>query len=621
MSEPGTAIAQVSASASPAESGPGSESAPTENRDSYPGMKNSGSIMVRRLLPLAFGLPWVLGWLAIEGAKRGLYATEVGAVCFGAALMLLLTSVILWNSSALNRSDAERQRVEEALRHSRDQWERTFNCMSEGLSYHDLEYNVVGANEAFYRMLGRDTLSDCKCYEVVHHTTEPPEYCPMRRTLTSRHTESEEFFEPALGRYLSVRTDPVHDSKGNIIRIVHVVNDITERKQAENSVRRLAAIVESSDDAIIGKDLEGHILSWNHGAEKMYGYTAAEVIGKSVDILCPPETQSDLRALLAQIKAGHCIESVERVRIRKDGRRVHVFLTISPILDDEGRIAGASTIAHDITERKRAEQERVKLLYREQQARRESEAKSREIESLNAELEERVRLRTLELEVANKELEAFSYSVSHDLRAPLRSIDGFSQILLDEYSDSVDDEGRDFLQRVRAASQHMGQLIDALLQLSRVSRSEMRRIPVDLSAMAHSIIGDLKNASPGRNVEWIVAEHMVARADPRLLQIALNNLLSNAWKFTSKVTEARIEFGAAEQDGKPVFFVRDNGAGFNMAYASKLFGAFQRLHTVHEFEGSGIGLATVQRIIRRHGGRVWGESVPGKGASFYFTID
>ncbi len=225
-----------------------------------------------------------------------------------------------------------------------------------------------------------------------------------------------------------------------------------------------------------------------------------------------------------------------------------------------------------------------------------------------------------ELEVANRELEAFSYSVSHDLRAPLRSINGFSQILLEDYSGTLDEEGRSYLRRVQAASQHMGRLIDDLLALSRVTRVPLRREHVDLSALAREIAMDLKSNDPEREVEFAIPDGLSATGDPGLLRVALENLLGNAWKFTSKKPEARIEFGALLQNGERTYFVRDNGAGFEMAYANKLFGAFQRLHPANEFEGTGIGLATVQRVIRRHGGSVWAEGEVGRGATFYFTL-
>jgi signal transduction histidine kinase len=238
-----------------------------------------------------------------------------------------------------------------------------------------------------------------------------------------------------------------------------------------------------------------------------------------------------------------------------------------------------------------------------------AERASRELEDANH-----------ELEATNRELEAFSYSVSHDLRAPLRSIDGFSQILLEDYSEELDEEGKDYLSRVRAASQRMGRLIDDLLGLSRVTRSALRWVPVDLSAQAREIIADLCKRESERRVEVEVSDGLVAYGDARLLRVVLENLIGNAWKFTEKESEARIEFGVTRFTGAPVYYVSDNGAGFEMAYADKLFGAFQRLHGSEEFEGTGIGLATVQRVVHRHGGRIWAEGEVGRGATFFFTL-
>jgi len=231
-----------------------------------------------------------------------------------------------------------------------------------------------------------------------------------------------------------------------------------------------------------------------------------------------------------------------------------------------------------------------------------------------------VRERTRELEVANRELEAFCYSVSHDLRAPLRSIAGFSQALVEDCSDSLPPEGKQSLDLVLEATREMDQLIDDLLSLSRLSRGDMVRRPVDLSALAREIAAELKRREPNRAVEWVIAPSLPARVDGRLLRIALENLLSNAWKFTGKREHARIELGLDRRADGPVYFVRDNGAGFDMNYAGKLFQAFQRLHAVAEFPGHGIGLATVQRIIHRHGGRVWAEGGVDNGATVYFSL-
>lgn len=299
------------------------------------------------------------------------------------------------------------------------------------------------------------------------------------------------------------------------------------------------------------------------------------------------------------VASGQSFQAECRLRENHSGDyRWHLVRAV-PIRDEQDRLVSWFGTCTDIDAQKRAEGE---------------------VRELNTALERRVSERTAQLQTANKELEAFSYSVSHDLRAPLRSIDAFSQLVREDYQDKLDEQGKQYLEIVGESSRHMGQLIDDLLHLSRVTRSEIRRRPVDLSALARQVFAGLKQLEPKRAMEIIIAPDLQTEGDERLLRIALENLINNAWKFTAKQPRPRIEVGHEIQGTETVFFVRDNGAGFDMAYANKLFGAFQRLHSTTEFPGHGIGLATVQRIISRHGGRIWASAVVNQGATFYFTI-
>ncbi|MDT7042105.1 sensor histidine kinase [Candidatus Nitronereus thalassa] len=286
----------------------------------------------------------------------------------------------------------------------------------------------------------------------------------------------------------------------------------------------------------------------------------------------------------------------ERLRVEEELRQAHLDLE-HRVHERTAKLEEANAgLTREITERQRVEEHMRKL---------------------NADLLDR----TTQLEASNKELEAFSYSVSHDLRAPLRGIDGFSQAVLDDYHDKLDETGKQYLRRVREASQRMAKLIDAMLNLARLIRAELTFESVDLSAIGRSIAMDLSKADPDRQVEVVVVDNLRTTADPDLTRVILENLLGNAWKFTSHEEFPRIELGMTYHYAQPVFFVRDNGVGFDMTYADKLFGAFQRLHAVSEFQGIGIGLATVHRIIQRHGGRIWAEASVGKGATFFFTLE
>jgi PAS domain S-box-containing protein len=531
-----------------------------------------------------------------------------------------------------------------------------------------------------------------------------------------------------------------------VLAVSNILGTAIDRRASEEAVLKLAAIVESSDDAIISKNLDGILTNWNPGAQRMYGYTPEEAIGQSVNLIIPPSRRHELPIIMSKLRRGEHIDHFETVRLRKDGTEIDVSVSIAPIKNSTGAVIGASVIARDITERKiteeiqrqlldtiEAERKRLndllasvpgvvweawgepdaanqridfvsnyvekmlgysvqewlsepnfwlKIVHPEDKERAAAVANthftektpglnqfrwiakdgrvlwinshsvtitdtdgtplgmrgvslditsSKEAElalahseeryrALAGSLDRRVKERTAELTAANTELEAFSYSVSHDLRSPLRALDGFSRILLEDYGDKLDAEGKDYLTRIRAASQRMGQLIEDLLNLAYVTRTEMKRESVDLSALLHSIAEDLNSRQEGRRVHFEVEPGMIVDGDPRLLKAAMDNLMQNAWKFTQRKEKPCVHAGYTQDNGRRTYFIKDNGAGFEQEYAGKLFQPFQRLHSTTEYPGTGIGLATVQRIIQRHGGRIWAEGKVDEGATVYFTL-
>jgi PAS domain S-box-containing protein len=376
--------------------------------------------------------------------------------------------------------------------------------------------------------------------------------------------------------------------------------DVNQRRQCDLSLvaseRRYRQLFEDSPHPMWVIDYEMlRILAVNKAAIRHYGYSREEFLSMAITDISP---SSEVPALLeTESQARRGVEVRRQWRhLKKDGTIIDVEVARHNLIFD-GKQA-AMVLSTDVTQRKRAEME---------------------VLHLNMELEHRVRARTAQLEAINKELEAFCYSVSHDLRAPLRSIRGFSEVLLERYAEKLDGRGREFLNRTCQSSQHMDLLIEDLLKLSRVSRSELKRQVVDLSALTEAIAVELRRNEPKRQVKFIIASDLKAQGDERLLRIVLENLLRNAWKFTGRQLKPVIEFGFTKE-AEPAFFVRDNGAGFEMAYAGRLFGVFQRLHSASEYPGTGVGLATVQRIINRHGGRAWAEGKLDHGATFYFSL-
>jgi PAS domain S-box-containing protein len=392
---------------------------------------------------------------------------------------------------------------------------------------------------------------------------------------------------------------PFLNEQGKVRQYVAIRADITERKLAEEASAQLAAIVNSSNDAIIGKDLNSIVTSWNIGAEKIFGYSSNEMIGAPITRIIPSERQQEELQIIDRVKHGGIVEHFDTVRVAKDGRLIDISVTVSPIKDKTGKVVGASKVVRDITERKRAEQE---------------------INELNVRLEQRVAERTAELEAANKELEAFSYSVSHDLRAPLRAVDGFSQAVLEDYGPQLPEEGLRYLKTIRDGAQRMGTLIDDLLTFSRLSRTPLKKQAIDANNLVRHVLEGLNVQREGRQIEIRIGDLPGCEGDPALLNQVWINLLSNAFKYTRQRHPAVIEIGSKLEQDEKIYFVRDNGAGFDMRYAHKLFGVFQRLHRADEFEGTGVGLAIVQRVIHRHGGRIWANAEVDRGATFYFTL-
>lgn len=386
---------------------------------------------------------------------------------------------------------------------------------------------------------------------------------------------------------------------GDATYLIGVGSDISERKQQELQLRKFASIVASTDDAVISKSLTGIIESWNRGAERLFGYTEKEAIGRPIQMLMLDEQHDEEAAVLARIARGEGMLQYETVRRHKDGHLIDIATTISPIFDDNGVVVGAAKIARDISERKLAE---------------------KKIDQLNRNLEARVVERTAKLEAANKDLEGFSYSISHDLRSPLRAISGFSEILIEEYAGHLDAEGKRLLNVVSDNAQKMGELIDDILAFSRAGRNEIAYATIDMGKMVAGVWSELEPEAGERDVHLDFGEIPSAQGDSAAIRQVVLNLLSNALKFTQHRTEARIEVGGYVDGGESIYFVKDNGAGFDMEYAPMLFGVFRRLHGADEFEGSGIGLAIVKRIVTKHGGRVWAQGKPDEGATFYFSL-
>ena len=489
----------------------------------------------------------------------------------------------------------------------------------------DREHRILAANHAAEDVTGNSLLEMAgrRCYEIFHGTDAPPPGCPLKKMETSGVLETQEMEVETLGGVYLISCTPLFDASGNLEKVIHIAMDITSRKRMEEALRiseeRYRAFVRQSSEAICLFEIE-HVpiditLSMDAQIDLLYAHAVIrecnqifavshgfhrpqEMFGYKIGQIFPRLAKENVDYLRNFIENGHNISDVETKELFRDGTIKYFLNSLIGQIENERlvRIWGAK---QDITRIKKAEEE---------------------IRKLNTELEQRVQSRTAQLESVNKELEAFTYSVSHDLRAPLRAIDGYSRILSEDFGADLNVEGRRICAVISESARNMGKLIDDLLSFSRLGRTEMNLSPVDMATLARSIFFELTRPEARNRIDFLVGELPPNVADPPLIRQVWVNLISNAVKFSSKKQRAVIEVSAEQQGNEVIYSVRDNGAGFDMQYSGKLFGVFQRLHSTKEFDGTGVGLAIVQRIIHRHGGRVWAQGEVGKGAAFHFTI-
>jgi PAS domain S-box-containing protein len=507
---------------------------------------------------------------------------------------------------------SERKRAEHALRESEERFRSLTALSSDWYWEQDAEFR-------FTRLLSNDMTPPWRAdhHELIGRCRwELPGAQPLKgtwglhRVVLEAHQPFRDFEyvdlqNPAGPRFVSVSGEPIFDGDGCYVGYRGTAREITESKMAEQRLRDTQAMLRLA--AEVGRlgawawDVGAATLAWSEEAcailEVKPGFVPRP---KQALRLVAREYRDQMRSTLMDCLRGGSPFDVEFEIVTARQRRLWVRFICEAEWDARGRVRRLQGALQDISESKAAQEEIMRL---------------------NAQLEERVQQRTAQLEAANRELEAFSYSIAHDLRAPLSSIDGFSNTLQASAAGVLDERSHHYLRRIRAGVRQMSELTDGLLSLASLSRTDLRNEPVDLSTVARAVLTGCQERAPERSVEVIIADHLPAQGDPRLLAQVMGNLVGNAWKFTSRRPRARIEVGGKQDpDGQWVYFVRDDGAGFDMAYASKMFEAFRRMHTNAEFEGTGIGLAVAHRIVTRHGGRIWAEAVPDQGATFYFTL-
>ncbi len=550
----------------------------------------------------ASGVPERMHWEDIPITRRGEETSYVSSRNLPLPGSPLMISTVL--------DVTERKRAEEAVAVAHARLRKFVDSNAVGVAIANAQGEVLEANDYFLRLIGfsREELGR---QGIDWRAVTPPEWLPADERaigeLRARGTctpYEKEYLRRDGTRVPVLLADTV--LPGPEEEIAAFVVDLSEIKGAERALResehRYRTVAENTYDWEYWRAPDGALLYVSPSCERITGYPASAFLADPglMDRIVHPDDRAAFETHHGDVGTPTDSRVTLDLRIvRRDGSELWLNHSCLPVFDEDGTPTGRRGSNRDVTDRKRAEEEVLRL---------------------NQDLEERVRDRTAQLEAANKELEAFSYSVSHDLRAPLRGIDGWSLALLEDYGGGLDAQARQYLERVRAAAQRMGGLIDDMLRLARVTRAEFRLTEVDLSALAEASVDRLRAAQPGRAVEASIQPGVVARGDVALLDVVMTNLLDNAWKFSAPRDPAHVWFGEERRDGERVFFVRDDGVGFDMTYAEKLFGVFQRLHKLSEFPGTGVGLATVQRIVHRHGGRVWARAEVDGGATFWFTL-
>jgi PAS domain S-box-containing protein len=563
---------------------------------------SSGGALIRRLLPASILVPVSLGWLRWEGEKAGLYSSWMGVALMIVGTAALLAGIVVWTAYIANKADWDRDRAQR----NNLRLAAIVTCSNEAIIGKTIDGFVASWNPAAENIYGYSA------EEMIGKPISiliPPEHREefnsilqkVRRGEQVQHYETERLRKDGTRIVVSIAVAPIRDPAGILLGASTIARDITEQKKAQEELKRASlyarSLIEASLDPLVTISKDGKIMDVNRATELATGAERDELIGSDFcNYFSEPEKA---RAGYQHVFAQETVRDYPLALRHHSGQLVDVLYNASVYKNPSGEVEGVFAAARDITQRKRAEEA---------------------LRKLNQELEQRVLNRTAQLQATNQELEAFTYSVSHDLRAPLRHISGFSKILSEDFAPVLPSEAQHLVERIGEGTRRMGMLVDDLLNLGRIGRHEVRLEVAGLDSLVADVLRDLQPETEKRNVQWKIGRLPYVECDPPLLRQVFQNLLSNSLKFTRPREKAIIEVGQETRDGVSVVFVRDNGVGFSMKYADKLFGVFQRLHRSEDFEGTGVGLATVERIIRKHGGKIWAEAELDKGAKFYFTL-